>query len=72
VLAASLLTISEWRRATLTPRWRFHLGLLLAGWGLCNVVEGAVNHQLLGIHHVRDDLGAPLIWDIGLLDLRVC
>jgi uncharacterized membrane protein len=31
------------------------------------VVEGLVDHQLLGVHHVRDDLGAPLSWDIGFL-----
>ena len=26
-----------------------------------------MTHQLLGIHHVRDDLGAPLGWDLGFL-----
>jgi hypothetical protein len=29
---------------------------LLAGWGAFNVVEGVIDHQMLGIHHVRDDL----------------
>ena len=42
----------------LAPPWRTHIGLLLAGWGAFNVVEGLIDHQLLGIHHVRDDLGA--------------
>ena len=37
------------------------------GWGFFNVVEGLIDHQLLGVHHVRDDLGAPLSWDIGFL-----
>jgi hypothetical protein len=37
------------------------------GWGLFNLVEGLVNHQILGVHHLRDDLGAPLSWDIGFL-----
>jgi uncharacterized membrane protein len=32
-----------------------------------NVVEGVIDHQLLGVHHVRDDLGAPLSWDFGFL-----
>ncbi len=40
---------------------------MLAGWGIFNVVEGLVNHQLFGIHHVRDDLGGPLSWDLGFL-----
>ena len=47
--------------------WRSLAGLMLAGWGIFNILEGLVDHQLLGIHHVRDDLGAPLSWDIGFL-----
>jgi uncharacterized membrane protein len=30
------------------------LGQLIFGWGLFNLVEGIVDHHLLGIHHVRD------------------
>jgi uncharacterized membrane protein len=67
LLAASLLALSAWQRGRLAPNWRFHLGLVLAGWGVFNLVEGLVNHHLLGVHHVRDDLGAPLSWDIGFL-----
>ncbi|HYD51370.1 MAG TPA: DUF2243 domain-containing protein, partial [Gemmatimonadaceae bacterium] len=29
-------------------------GQLLLGWGIFNLVEGLVDHHLLGIHHVRD------------------
>src|SRR5687768_16745235 len=57
LLAASLLTLRDWRRGRVAPSWRFHAGLVLAGWGVFNLVEGLVNHQLLGVHHVRDDLG---------------
>jgi len=41
-------------------------GLLLAGWGLFNVVEGLVDHQLLGLHHVRAG-DAELAYDLGFL-----
>jgi uncharacterized membrane protein len=41
------------------------IGLLLAGWGAFNVVEGLVDHMTLGIHHVRDDIGGPLGWTSG-------
>ena len=34
-----------------------------------DLVEGLVDHQLLGIHHVRDDRGGPLGWDLGFLAL---
>lgn len=46
---------------------RAFAGLLLAGWGLFNVVEGVVDHHLLTIHHVRDDVADPLWWDLGFL-----
>ena len=67
VLAASVVTISAWRQGRLAPNWSFHFGLVLTGWGIFNVVEGLVDHQLLQIHHVRDDLGGPLAWDLGFL-----
>ena len=44
-------------------------GWAIVGWGLFNVVEGLVNHHILGLHHVRDDLGAPLAWDLSFLAL---
>ncbi len=69
VATATVLTVRAWQRGELAPPWRAHFGLVLAGWGAFNVVEGLVNHQLLGIHHVRDDLGGPLGWDLAVLAL---
>ncbi|MFL6153598.1 MAG: DUF2243 domain-containing protein [Ornithinibacter sp.] len=71
VLVGTIALVRSWRAGALAPSWSFHLGLLLAGWGIFNVVEGLVDHQLLGIHHVRDDLGAPPSWDIGFLVVSV-
>ena len=52
--------------------WRSPMlwGWALIGWGLFNLVEGVVDHHLLGIHHVR---GGPnqLWWDLGFLALGV-
>ena len=67
VAAALLLTVRAWQRRELAPPWRAHFGLMLAGWGAFNLVEGLIDHQILGIHHVRDDLGGPLGWDLGFL-----
>ena len=67
VVVALFLTVRAWRRGELAPPWRTHVGMLLAGWGGFNIVEGLIDHELLGIHHVRDDLGAPVGWDIGFL-----
>jgi len=67
VVAASITSIMAWRQGRLAPNVSFHLGLVLTGWGIFHVVEGLIDHQLLGVHHVRDDLGAPLSWDLGFL-----
>lgn len=50
---------------------RVLVGLLLAGWGLFNLVEGIVDHHILTVHHVRDDVADPLPWDLGFLLLGV-
>ena len=56
---------------------RVLLGGMLAGWGLFNTVEGLIDHQLLGLHHVRPgpdelayDLGF-LAWGVAMLVLGV-
>jgi uncharacterized membrane protein len=69
VVGASIVTLAQWRQGRLAPSWRFHAGGVLIGWGLFNLVEGVVDHQILGIHHVRDDLGGPLGWDLAFLAL---
>jgi uncharacterized membrane protein len=67
VMAGSTMTVVSWRQGRLAPNWSFHFGLLLAGWGVFNVVEGLIDHVLLEVHHVRDDLGGPLAWDLAFL-----
>lgn len=52
-------------------RWSSKLlaGTLLIGFGLFNVVEGAINHHLLGLHHVNETVPREqwIIWDVGFL-----
>lgn len=42
---------------------------MLMGFGIFNLVEGLIDHQLLGLHHVNET--APrdqwIYWDIGFL-----
>jgi uncharacterized membrane protein len=71
VVTAMLLIVRAWQHRELALAWRVHFGMLLAGWGVFNVVEGLIDHRLLGIHHVRDDLGAPLGWDLAFLAFGV-
>ena len=43
-------------------------GWVLVGWGVFNLVEGIVDHHLLGIHHVRSGPN-ELAWDLAFLAL---
>jgi uncharacterized membrane protein len=61
-----------WRTAQRTHvRWSGKLlaGSLLMGFGLFNVVEGLVNHHLLGLHHVNETVPQEqrIYWDVGFL-----
>lgn len=42
------------------------VGSLILGWGLFNVVEGVIDHLLLGIHHVHPGENQAA-WDVGFL-----
>jgi uncharacterized membrane protein len=42
-------------------------GGMLIGWGGFNLVEGIIDHHVLGLHHVREAAANPLLWDIGFL-----
>src|SRR5215212_6941273 len=61
-------TVTLWRRTRDGVPWSGWqlLGLALQGWGLFNLVEGLIDHQLLGVHHVR---GGPdeFMYDMGFL-----
>jgi uncharacterized membrane protein len=46
---------------------RHLLGLMLAGWGSFNLVEGLVDHQVLTVHHVNPD--NVVLWDALFLVL---
>jgi uncharacterized membrane protein len=67
VVVAMALTVTAWQRGDLAPPWRVHIGYVFVGWGMFNLVEGLMDHEILGIHHVRDDLGGPIGWDLGFL-----
>ena len=44
-------------------------GSLLLGFGAFNLVEGLIDHQILGIHHVNETVPPSqwLYWDLGFL-----
>lgn len=54
------------RRADVPWSGKLLVGSMLGGWGLFNFVEGLIDHQLLGIHHVHPGQG-QLAWDVGFV-----
>ena len=42
---------------------------MFIGFGLFNLVEGIIDHQILGIHHVNETVPPAqwMYWDIGFL-----
>lgn len=61
-----------WRAARRSHvRWTGRLlgGTLLMGFGLFNLVEGVVDHHLLGLHHVNETVPRDqwIWWDLGFL-----
>ena len=61
-----------WKRAHKTHvRWSGKLlaGSMLMGFGVFNVVEGILDHHVLGIHHVNETVPREqwIFWDLGFL-----
>jgi uncharacterized membrane protein len=61
-----------WHRARQPHvKWssKMFVGTLLMGFGIFNLVEGIVNHQILSIHHVNETVPRSqwIYWDLGFL-----
>jgi uncharacterized membrane protein len=69
-----MVVLGVWRlweagkRADVPWSTRTLVGSALIGWGLFNLVEGLIDHQLLGIHHVHPG-GGQRAWDLAFLAL---
>ena len=60
------------RRPTRRPALRQSaLGAILLRWGLFNVIEGTVDHEILQVHHVCQN-GNHLLWDAVFLAVGAC
>lgn len=57
-----LLWASVNRNIDVRPSGVGLMGYMLAGWGWFNLVEGIIDHHVLGLHHVIEALGVS-IWD---------
>lgn len=58
-------------RADVPWSGRTFFGSLLVGWGLFNVVEGTIDHEILGLHHVYEYTDSHLPADLAFLGFGV-
>ena len=61
-----------WRTAHRSHLWwsgKLLAGTMLMGFGIFNLVEGIIDHHLLGLHHVNETVPRDqwIYWDIGFL-----
>jgi uncharacterized membrane protein len=68
--ASGLYVLRRYSR-TNHVRWSGKLlpGWMLMGFGIFNLVEGAIDHHLLGFHHVNETVPRDhgVYWDVGFL-----
>jgi uncharacterized membrane protein len=66
-VAAGIYVLWRRNRAGRRPvSGRALAGWMLVGWGLFNLVEGVVDHHVLGIHHIREGENEAG-WDVAFL-----
>jgi uncharacterized membrane protein len=57
------------RRQPLAWSGRRLIGSMLMGFGIFNLVEGVIDHQILGLHHVNETVPREqwILWDLAFL-----
>lgn len=68
IIGLSLLWRASLRRDVLWSG-RVLVGGLFLGWGLFNLVEGVINHQILNLHHVHEYAEPRWAGDVGFLSM---
>jgi uncharacterized membrane protein len=59
-----------WRKDIVRSGYLLGGGLVM-GWGIFNMVEGIIDHQVLKLHNVRELSNDPEIWNLGFLGFSV-
>ena len=67
-LAGLLMLWKSVKRGDVALSGETFSGSLLLGWGLFNLIEGLIDHELLQAHHVyQNDPHQFLVWDLLFL-----
>lgn len=55
------------RKTEINKSGNILIGGMLGGWGIFNLIEGIIDHQILGLHNVRELSGQKELWNYGFL-----
>jgi uncharacterized membrane protein len=66
-LAGVLMLFNAAKRKDAAWSLNILIGAMLAGWGLFNMVEGTIDHLILGIHHVVEYAYDKMPYDLAFL-----
>jgi uncharacterized membrane protein len=66
-LAGVLMLFNAAKRKDAAWSLNILIGAMLAGWGMFNVVEGSIDHLILGIHHVVEYTYDKMPYDLAFL-----
>ncbi|RYE22979.1 MAG: DUF2243 domain-containing protein, partial [Sphingobacteriaceae bacterium] len=58
------------RKDILITKTAFY-GSLCLGWGLFNLIEGVIDHQILKLHNVREVTENIALWNYGFLAFAI-
>lgn len=71
VIAGIIALWKAARRTNAETSLKLLCGGMLMGWGLFNVVEGAINHHLLRLHNVRENVPGTDPYNYGFLGIAL-
>lgn len=61
------LLINLLKRRNINPSPKLALGGAVAGWGIFNLVEGIIHHQIIKLHNVNEYAQNPEVWNYSFL-----